>query len=257
MTDKKFPTEIIDLPSHGWFYPQESALSSGQVELKYLTAREEDILTSTNLIQKGVVLDKLLDSLIVSKDVNSKELLIGDKNGLLIAARIMGYGAEYPISVTCPACNITQEFVVKLTDLGEKSIEEPKEKGKNEFTFNLPFSKRVITFKLLTQKDEDLIEKELESIRKAGVSEIDKSLTTRLKYTILSIDGDASLARVRTFVDNEFLARDRLAFRDYYEKINPNIIMRTMFKCNNKVCEHETEVAIPIGLQFFWPDART
>jgi len=256
MTDKKFPTEVIDLPSKGWYYPKESPLSSGQVELKYLTAREEDILTSTNLIQKGIVLDKLLESLIVSKDIDHRDLLIGDKNGLLIAARIMGYGAEYPIKVTCPACTLEQEFAVNLGNLEEKKIKEPKEKGVNEFTFTLPHSKRKITFKLLTQRDEEQIEKELEGIRKAGVTEVDKSLTTRLKQTILSIDGNDNPQAVRNFVDNEFLARDRLAFRSYYDEVNPNIIMTAPFKCNNKACEHETDVGIPIGLRFFWPDAR-
>ncbi len=251
MTDKKFPTELIDLPSNGWFYPPNSPLASGQVEMKYLTAREEDILTSTNLIQKGVVLDKLLESLIVTEGVSHRDLLIGDKNGLLIAARIMGYGKEYPVSVVCPACGIRQNTVIDLQTLDVRGVPEPENKGKNEFKFKLPYSKKELTFKLLTQRDEEAIEEEVAKL--GQLTEIDKTRSTRLKHIITAVDGDSNPQTIRDFVDDEFLSRDTQAFRAYYEAGNPNIDMSAPFCCEQ--CEAETNVVVPIGLGFFWPEA--
>ena len=91
---QKFPTEVVDLPSKGKLYPPDSPLASGTIEMKYMTAKEEDILTNQNYIEKGIVIDKLLQALIVDKTIDYNELLVGDKNALLIAARILGYGKE-------------------------------------------------------------------------------------------------------------------------------------------------------------------
>ena len=250
-TDNKFPTEVIDLPSKGWYYDQNSVLASGQIELKYLTAKEEDILTSRNLIQKGVVLDRLLQALIVDKNIDYSQLLTGDKNGILVATRILGYGKEYKVNITCSSCGQLQSNVVDLTALVEKDIKEPTEKGKNEFTFMLPILKKVVIFKLLTHKDEEDIIKEIEMSKKLG-SDIDTTLSTRLKYIITSVDGNATEAAVRAFVDNDFLARDARAFRDYYASVNPDIDLSFDFGCEN--CGEHRRVEMPIGIDFFWPD---
>jgi hypothetical protein len=95
MAEFKFPTEEIELPSKGLVYPNDNPLSSGKVEMKYMTAKEEDILTNQAYIRKGTVLDKLLKSLIIDKKINIDDLIVGDKNSLLIASRILGYGKEY------------------------------------------------------------------------------------------------------------------------------------------------------------------
>ena len=148
MTDNSFPTEIIDLPSQGHFYAEEHPLSSGKVEMKYMTAREEDILTSVNLIQQGVVLDTLLQSLIVDKKINIDDLLIGDKNGLIIAARILAYGKDYAFEYTDDDGTVRQS-TYDLTTAKDKKIDFNKmEKGRNEFSFELPNSNRILTFKL-------------------------------------------------------------------------------------------------------------
>ena len=89
--ESKYPTETIDLPSGGKLYPQDSPLSSGKIEIKYMTAKEEDILTSANLIKKGVVIDRLLDSIIVTEGVGIDDLILGDKNAIMVAARILAY----------------------------------------------------------------------------------------------------------------------------------------------------------------------
>jgi hypothetical protein len=244
---RQFPTEVIDLPSKGHFYSKDSPLSSGQLEIKYMTAREEDILTSVNLIQKGLAIDKLLESLIVNKDINIKDILIGDKNAIMIASRVLGYGKEYVVDVE------GEELTIDLTTLKDKEIDLSKyEKGKNEFTFTLPNSKRNITFKILTWGDDDLIERELEALEKVG-SEIKSEMTTRLKKRITSVDGDTTQSVINNFVDNEFLSVDSLAFRQHSEEITPDIDMTYTF---TSILGDEKEIVVPMTTQFFWPTAR-
>ena len=153
MAEVKFPTEVVDLPSQGLLYPKDSPLSSGTIEIKYMTAREEDILTSANLIKQGVVVEKLLESLIVDKSIKVDDLLIGDKNSVLIAARILAYGKEYEIEFS------GQKMVVDLTQLKDKKLDESLvSNGVNEFEFELPATKRKLTFKMLTSGDERSID---------------------------------------------------------------------------------------------------
>jgi len=176
MAEVKFPTEVVDLPSQGLLYPTDSPLSSGKIEIKYMTAREEDILTSANLIKKGVVIEKLLESLIVDKSIKIGDLLVGDKNAVLIAARILAYGKEYNVEYD------GQQLVVDLTTLKDKKLDETKvSKGVNEFQFELPATKRKVTFKLLTSTDETEIEKEIAGYEKIGDG-VGYGLTTRLKH---------------------------------------------------------------------------
>ena len=209
MADYKFPTEMVDLPSKGYFYVDGHPLSSGKVEVKYMTAKEEDILTSQNLIQQGLVIDKLLESLIIDKSVKLDDMLIGDKNAIMVAARILGYGKDY---------EFTYDGVEQTVDL---SILEPEKidfskftKGQNLFNFKLPNSEREITFKLLTGGDEKNIAAEVKAKEKVS-KEQSFELTTRLKNMIISVDGKSDKAYINNFVDNEFLSIDSLAFREY------------------------------------------
>jgi len=244
---RQFPTEVIDLPSKGYFYPKDSPLSSGQVEIKYMTAREEDILTSVNLIQKGLAIDKLLESLIVNEDVNIKDILIGDKNAIMIASRVLGYGKNYVVNID------NEEVTIDLTALKDKETDLSKyEKGKNEFPFTLPNSKRNITFKILTWGDDELIEKELEALEKVG-AEVKSEMTTRLKRRITSVDGDNTLSVINNFVDNEFLAVDSLAFRQYADEITPDVDMTYTY---TSILGDEKEVVVPMTTAFFWPTTR-
>ena len=243
MSELNFPTEIIDLPSKGLIYPESSPLSSGQVEMKYMTAREEDILTNQSYINKGVVLDKLLESLIMTEGVSVKDLLIGDKNALLVAARILGYGKDY--SFTYNGVNET----VDLSQLEPKFLHESTfTSGNNEFEYELPSTGTKITFKLLTGNDEIAIEKELEGLKKINKDNVPE-LSTRLKYMILSVEGDRERKTVREFVDTQLLARDSRALRSYSRTIQPDIDL--MFTTDSG-----EEVAIPINLNFFWPDVE-
>ena len=248
---RQFPTEVIDLPSKGYFYPEDNPLSSGQVEIKYMTAREEDILTSINLIQKGIVLDKLLEALVVS-DVNLDDILIGDKNAIMVASRVLAYGKDYIFDFTDPSSGETREESVDLTKLKDKKVDFSKyEKGKNEFDFELPASKKVITFKILTQRDEKQIDNELKAMKKfTKESGIDPEITTRLKASILAVDGDRERNTVNKFVDNEFLSVDSFAYRVYLASITPDIDLSYSVELDNGEVE---EVAVPVTAQFFWP----
>ena len=253
MAERTFHSELIDLPSKGWYYDPKSPLASGKVDLRYLTAREEDILTSTNLIQKGVVLEKLMDALIVNKAIKQDDLLICDWDGLMVASRIMGYGKEYTVTVLCPVCGVKQEQAVDLTTLKDKEVSEPANKGKNEFTFTLPNSKVVLTYQLMTHGLGNAVSTEIAALRKASTSDIDVTPSTRLKYIITAVSGNKDTQTIRNFVDNEFLARDSRAFRDQYAKVTPGIDLRFTFHCQK--CGEERRMALPLGLDFFWPQS--
>ena len=246
MAEYKFPTEMVDLPSKGYFYFEGHPLSSGKVEVKYMTAKEEDILTSQNLIQQGTVIDKLLESLIVDKSIKLDDMLIGDKNAIMLSARILGYGKQYEFTYG------GEEQSVDLSTLEPLDIDFSKfPKGKNEFNFKLPTSEREVTFKLLTGKAEKDIDLEIKAKQKISKTQ-SSELTTRLKHMIISVDGSSEKSYINNFVDNEFLSRDSLAFRQYLASITPDVDM------NVEVVDSDgkkTEVAVPITVRFFWPSA--
>jgi hypothetical protein len=235
------PTETIELPSQGLVYPETSPLSSGTVEMKYMTAKEEDILTNQNYINKGIVLDELLKSLIVSK-INYDELVVGDKNAILIAARILGYGKDYSFSYD------GEEYTVDLSKIENKPLDTNIfRKGINEFNFTLPHSTTEITFKFLTGSDEKKIKAELEGLKKINKNN-SAELSTRLKYMITSVGGSREAKDIRQFVDNQLLARDSRALREYIKEVQPDVDM-TFFPNGS-----ESKSTIPFGLNLFWPD---
>ena len=241
MSKFSLPTETIELPSKGLLYPEGSELVKGTIEMKYMTAKEEDILTNQSYIKNGTVLDKLMKSLIISK-INYNQLLIGDKNAIMVAARILGYGANYKFTYN------EEEHEVDLSKLENKKLDEKLFKSKsNEFSFKLPHSGNEVTFKLLTHKEEKDITRELEGLRKVN-KDSSPELTTRLKYIIQSVNGERDKKDVRDFIDNYLLARDSRALREYINEIQPDVDL-TFFPEGN-----ESGVSIPIGLNFFWPD---
>ena len=249
MAELKLPTEMVSLPSKGLLYQKESPLSKGEIEMKYMTAKEEDILTNSNFIRQGVVIDKLLQSLIVTP-INYDELLIGDKNAILVAARILGYGAEYGFKYTDERGKEI-EAKVDLSTLNEKLIDESLFKaGVNEFTFSLPKSGNVVTFKLLTHGDEKKIDQEIKGLQKVNPNG-SYDITTRLKHMITSINGDRDQKSIRDFIDNYMLAPDARALREYYAKVQPDVEMKYIPEDDSYTGEG---ITIPINLNFFWPD---
>jgi hypothetical protein len=240
MAEFKFPTEEIELPSKGLIYPKDNPLSSGKVEIKYMTAKEEDILSNQAYIENGTVLDKLLDSVIISK-IDIKDLIIGDKNAILIATRILGYGSDYKVTIN----GKVQE--IDLTELENKPFDSSTMlEGKNEFSFTLPHSDTKVTYKILNGHDEKKIEMELKGLKKLNRNSSPEA-STRLKYTLTSVNGETETKDIREFVDNYFLARDARSFRDHLRQTQPDVDL-------NVILDSGEEVTVPIGLSFFWPD---
>tara|TARA_E500000318_G_C3560046_1_gene212978 strand:+ start:1229 stop:1972 length:744 start_codon:yes stop_codon:yes gene_type:complete len=243
----KIPTEVIELPSKGLLYPKENPLSSGTVEMKYMTAKEEDILTNRNYMRNGTVIDKLLQSLLVTENVNYGDILVGDKNAIMVAARILSYGKDYKVEYN------DEIVTVDLSKVENKDIDYSLlEKGENEFSLDLPSTGNSITFKLLTQGDEMSIEKEIEGKKKIK-KDASPEVTTRLKYIITSINGSREKKDIRNFVDNFLLASDARAIRQEYEKVQPDLDLSFKYLNDNGV---EEDASIPITLGFFWPDSR-
>jgi hypothetical protein len=252
-----FPTEVIDLPSKGLLYPESNPLSSGKIEMKYMTAREEDILTSQNLIKQGIVLDRLFQSMIVSP-INYNDLVVGDKNAIMVAARILGYGKDYEVEVTCPMCERSSEHHIDLTQLPTKEVTldgiakmiEP-----NRFEIELPSSNRKVVFQLLTHGMDTAIDKQLAAEQKiARKDSVNTELTTRLKQLIVSVDGNSEPSFIRNFVDNELFAIDSRVLRAQIKAVAPDSPLVFNFECPH--CGHEEDDnEFPISAQFFWPGA--
>ena len=241
MAEFKFPTEEIELPSKGLIYPKDNPLSSGKVELKYMTAKEEDILTNQSYIEKGTVIDKLLKSLIVTK-INYNDLITGDKNAIMIASRILGYGGEYKFDY------LGENYEIDLSNIENKEIDTKLFKqGVNNFSFTLPHSKNEITFKLLTHGIDVKIKQELQGLKRIN-KDSNPELSTRLKYMITSINGEVETPKIREFVDTALLARDSRALREYVNQIQPDVDL-TFFPDNS-----DEKKSVPININFFWPD---
>jgi len=244
--EQKFPSEVIDLPSEGKLYPKDSPLAKGKLEIKYMTARDEDILTSQNLIKKGVVIDKLLDSLIVTQGVKTEDLLIGDKNAVMVAARILAYGPEYECEIVNPATDEKLKHKFNLADCPFKVLPDDVDYSNNEFEVELPASKLKVTIKLLTGKEEKNIDRELKSVKKYGQS---SEVTTRLKYSLLSVGGETDRQKINNFSGN-MLSKDSLFLRKEIARLTPDIDMKQEIDMEGDL----VTVAIPMTVNFFWPD---
>jgi len=245
MSEFKFPTEMVELPSKGLIYPETNPLSSGVIEMKYMTAKEEDILTNQNYIKDGTVIDKLLKSLIVSK-VNYNDLIVGDKNAVMIAARVLGYGKDYTFNF------LDKEKTVDLSTMESKYLEEKdlEAKGVNKFSFKLPSTGVVIEYKLLTGNDDKEIRQEIKGLQKIN-KKASPELSTRLKHMIISFDGNENNKEIREFVDNYMLARDSKALRDHIKLTQPDVDLTFKYERDNG---EDGEASIPITTNFFWPD---
>jgi hypothetical protein len=248
MSQYDFATEIVALPSEGKCYPESNPLSSGQIELKYMTAREEEILSTQSLIKKGVVLDKLFEAIIVDKKVNPDDILLGDKNAIMLATRILGYGPEYKIEISLDNGD-KQEITVDLGKVQTKEIDFTKLSKDNRYTFKTSTGNEIV-FRLLTHGDEKKIDmdvKAMQRLTKDGGNE----LTTRYRYMIVSVDGKDDIKSITDFINNRFLARDTKAFREYLKELQPDIKMEFDFT-NPETGETEVR-PIPMGIGFFWP----
>ena len=260
VSDYKFPTEIIELPSKGLVYPKDNPLSTGKIEMKYMTAKEEDILTTSSYIKDGSVLDRLFQSLIVSngegQPIKYVDLVIGDKNAIMIAARVLGYGKEYSVEVQDPFSENLQKEVIDLTQFENKEYtgEAQTELHKNEFEFTLPTSGRKVTFMVMTESKERKVKHQVEEIKKANrklKDETSRDMTTRLKNLILSVDGETDQKTINHFVDNELFAVDSRALREYIGNVAPDIDLTWEFI--SEETGERRDMLLPMEVTFFWP----
>ena len=246
-----FPTEVLSLPSKGLLYPKDSPLSKGVIDVKYMTAKEEDILTSQNLIQQGVVIDRLLESVIATPGVKLDDLLLGDKNAIMIGTRVLGYGKDYPVTLTDPDTGEEVETEVDLTKLENVKFDESVFKGENKFSYELPNSKTTIEFKLLTHKDEVEIDLLLQGYEKATqLTGVSNELSLRMKHQIVSVNGNTDQKEIDNFVDNQFLSLDTRAWRKYVKSVQPDVEISINYK--SKVGKTH-RIPLSLGIDFFWP----
>ena len=243
------PTEEVELPSKGVFY--ESGKKT--VKVKYLTAEEDDILFSPELIKSGKVLDALLQVAIIDKDLNPMEMLIGDRNAVLIHLRRTGLGNIYqPGKMTCPSCN--EEYVpdVDLDKLTLKELEDmPDENG--HYDFLLPLMKKKIKFRMLNGKDESKISKTSDTGKKAkGKYKVSKGITERYRLQIMEVEGNKDKLYIAKLI-SAMPMRDSIAFREYVKLMSPGIDFNYMFECTK--CGHNYEGDVPMTYRLFYPNA--
>ena len=244
-----FPTEVLTLPSKGLCYPQSNPLSKGEITVKLMTAKEEDILTSPALIRKGIQLDKLLESIVVEPGVNINDLLIGDKNAILISSRILAFGPQYEAKINDPFEGDDVDVVIDLSQIQVKEIDESKLNRNNEYEFFLPISKTPIKFKLLTHGDEIAINKDIEASQKTLKSA--NEITTRYRKIITEVDGNREFGFISNFVTNRLLAGDSKALRKHMSEMSPDLDLK--FEYTSPVTGDTEALRIPFGVNFFYP----
>lgn len=246
------PTEFVDLPSKGVLYSAtHPAHGLESLEIRHMTAKEEDMLASETLIKKGIALDRVVNSLIVNKAITAGNLLIGDKNALLIAARITGFGADYGVKITCPVCTEENSCTVDLSDIGHKEIETADytllESGNYEIAFP-EYNDLVVEVKLLTGADERRLTQDREKKRKAKKE--DTVVTDQLSAIIVRVNDVTDPTLLKRFV-SECPTRISRTIRTKYENIMPDVDMTVPFVCSH--CTYESEVDLPLTAEFFWP----
>ena len=249
------PTEFVELPSGGKFYPEGHPLcGQDSIEIKQMTAKEEDMLTSRTLLRKGIAIDRVLESLIVDKRVDPNSLLVGDRNALIVATRVSGYGSEYETKVTCPACGTTQEYSFDLQEAviyrGEDlSTISATNNGDGTYEVELPRSKLVVTFKLLTGNDEKRLLNGIEHDRKRKVQE--RNVTRQITNIVVAVNGDSSADAINYLVAN-IPSMDSRHLRLAYRLATPNVDLTQAFECSE--CQHEQDMEVPLTADFFWPN---
>tara|TARA_R110002110_G_scaffold74516_3_gene197167 strand:- start:628 stop:1512 length:885 start_codon:yes stop_codon:yes gene_type:complete len=249
------PTEFVELPSKGEFYSSQHPLHNKEtVEIRHMTAKDEDILTSRTLLKQGVALDRMLQNILVDKSIRVKDLLLGDKNALIVSARINGYGAEYATKINCPACEtvITYKFDLNSLEV-DHSLQDimahydVTKTEDNTFLLPLPKTAYTVELKLLTGHDETRLTELSKRRKKHKFAE--SGTTDQLKAVILSVNGHTDRAIINQFVDS-IPALDSRYLRKVYEKLMPNLDLTHKFDCEE--CGHMTELEVPFTTDFFW-----
>ena len=248
------PSEFVDLPTGGRYYPEGHPLhKQSSIEIKQMTAKEEDMLTSQTLLRKGIALERVLSSLIMDKNISTDTLYVADKNAIIIATRISGYGSDYNTTVGCPACGESQKYSFDLRNAKVYTGDDCDVLGVNNnengtFNVTLPKTKVDVTFRLLTGHDEKLLVNGMEKDKKSKSHE--RNVTRQIAFMVLAVNGDSSTEAIQYFVEN-IPAIDARHLRAAYKAASPNIDMTQSFVCGE--CDHEQEMEVPLNADFFWP----
>lgn len=247
------PAAAVPLPSKGKVYPEGSPLADAEIlEVKAMTAKEEDILTSSALLKQGKALDMLLKSCILDRRIDVDQMLSGDRNAALIAIRITGYGQGYSVKVECPQCGEKSDHEFDLAKLPVKPLgADPVQPHSNLFSFTLPISQKTVQFRLMTGADEREMSTVLERQRKLG-NGLDQLVTTRLTHQIVSLGAETDRTKISRIVPT-LPARDSRELRNYMDRVASGVDMRQEFSCPR--CGEATEVDVPMGTEFFWPQS--
>jgi hypothetical protein len=249
-------TELVSLPSKGAHYREPHPLAGkSSVEIRFMTAKEEDILTSKSLLKSGKALNRLVESLVIDKRIKAGGLLVGDRNAILISARQTGYGDEYEVNMTCPACgttNKTEYSISRIRKIKEPDLESANVTVNHETGYHLlqlPKSKVMVEFKLLTADDEVNAARKKEQKEKHRLAE---TLSTDLLRSILvSVNGSGNVADINKAVEM-MPAIDARHLRKIYKMVNPDIVLEDYFVCES--CGHNDDLEIPLSAEFFWPE---
>lgn len=245
------PFDTVPLPSKGLLYSDGPLAGKDSIEVHYLTAIQEDILTSPNLLQSGKMLDTLLHSVIKDKTIEPEKLTLGDRNAIVIWLRSTGYGSDYPVQIRCGSCG--HEWAHEF-DLGTLDVRELEVKPDSDglFSFEMPTTQKAIRFKLLTSADELAILKRVEAIQKKQGSSVDRSLSLKMMASICEVDGEQDPMLVKMFVES-LPVKDARAFREHMGEMEPGVLMTQDCECPS--CGNVSEEVIPIRGNFFWPDS--
>ena len=257
------PTEFVELPTGGSYYASGHPLhGKDTLEIKYMTAKDEDILTSKSLLKKGVAINRFLQNIIVERNVKVEDLLVGDKNAILVAARISGYGEDYRTKTQCPACATTQEYDFTLSggtivgfDTEHYNAEDHENRvTKNEddtFDILLPKSEVKLKVRLMNGHDEArLAEGMKNNKKKSSIIGHDTNMTDQYLTYIVSVNGSEAMGHVHSFV-NAMPAADSRFLRTAYQALMPNYDLKQHFACES--CGYEQDMEVPFTADFFWP----
>ena len=248
------PVETVPVPSRGVVYPSASSLYKREtIDIRAMTAREEDILTSQALIRKGTVVATLLQSVVLDQGIDVGDMLLGDRNALMMATRVTGYGPKYVVEVKCPSCSTRQPVEFNLSAIPIKRLKiDPIQEGVNLFEYVLPVTKRTVQFRFLTGSQEEELT-EANNRRKSLMPDVDVTslVTSRLEAQVVSIDGITDRTKLSAFI-RKMPAYDSRILRSYISKNEPGMDMTQEMQCRS--CTKTSNVDVPIGISFFWPD---
>jgi len=247
------PTEFVELPSGGKYYPSDHPLHNQEtIEVRFMTAKDEDILTSRALLRKGIAIDRLLENLLLNKQIKISDMLLGDKNALILAARISGYGSEYVTNVTCPNCSTASENTFNLDEVGVTGDDIPDDIRITEdgtFLCTLPKTGFEIEFRLLTGADENYLAAAAQKVAKLKLP--DSTATDLVKRLFVSVNGVTDRSEINNFVDS-MPAMDARHVRNCLQDVTPNVDLNQLFSCSS--CNYQAELEVPFTTDFFWPN---